>query len=202
MLQDCGCKLCIKMNISIFLFKVFLLIWSMPAFAHDDESLTRVLGHPGVIILMRHSETDPGVGDPPGFQVDDCKTQRNLSQQGIAQANRFGRWLDRHNFYPDRVRSSQWCRCIDTANAAFGNRIKVTSWSALNSFFQGHGNRTAQLKEARETALKIRSGFEVWVTHQVVISALTDRNLAMGEFVVVKAQTNGFLEVLGQWKVH
>jgi hypothetical protein len=58
------------------------------------------------------------------------------------------------------------------------------------------------LKEARESALKITSGFEVWVTHQVVISALTDRNLSMGEFVVVKAQPNGFLEVLGQWKVH
>jgi hypothetical protein len=95
------------MNISIFLLNFFLLIRSTPALAYDDESLIRALGQPGVIVLMRHSETDPGVGDPPGFQVDDCRTQRNLSQQGIAQADRFGRWLERHNFHPHRVRSSQ-----------------------------------------------------------------------------------------------
>ena len=188
------------MNFTRFWF--FLLIWSTPALSHADENLLRAIAQPGVIILMRHSETDPGFGDPPDFQIDDCKTQRNLSQQGIAQAERFGRWLQQHKLHPHRVRSSQWCRCIDTANAAFGDRMKITSWSALNSFFQGQGNRTAQLNEARFKALKITTGFEVWVTHQFVISALTDTNLAMGEFVVIKAQSDGFWKVLGRGRVN
>jgi len=72
----------------------------------------------------------------------------------------------------------------------------------MNSFFQGQGDRLAQLNEARETASGISSGFEVWVTHQVVISALTDKNLAMGEFVVIKAQSNGLIEVLARGQVN
>jgi phosphohistidine phosphatase SixA len=190
------------MHMSITVLRFFLGVWFLPTLAHADENWLRAINQPGVIILMRHAQTYPGFGDPPGFQMDDCKTQRNLSQQGIAQARRLGRWLEQHQLHPQRVRSSQWCRCIDTAHAAFGQRIKVTPWSALNSFFQGQGDRLAQLNEARETASGISSGFEVWVTHQVVISALTDKNLAMGEFVVIKAQSNDLIEVLARGQVN
>ncbi|MFM7699028.1 MAG: histidine phosphatase family protein [Limnohabitans sp.] len=186
----------------IFLLRFYLCIWSIPSIAHVDENVLLAISQPGVIILMRHSETDQGFGDPPGFQIDDCKTQRNLSKKGIAQAYRFGRWLEQKNLRPNKVRSSQWCRCVDTANAAFGNRIKTITWSALNSFFQGHGNLSAQLNEAHDKALEITTAFEVWVTHQVVISALTDSNLATGEFVVVKPQSDGIWRVLGRGRVN
>lgn len=186
------------MPIAIFLLSFVLLTGSTPALAQVDASLLQAIGQPGVIILMRHSETEPGYGDPPGFQIDDCKTQRNLSKQGLVQAGSFGRWLEKNNLHPTRVRSSQWCRCVDTANAAFAHRLQVTTWSALNSFYQGQGNRSAQLSEARLAALEITSGFEVWITHQVVISALANKNLAMGDFVVVKAQSDGSFRALSQ----
>jgi len=68
------------MHMSITVLRFFLGVWFLPTLAHADENLLRAINQPGVIILMRHAQTYPGFGDPPGFQMDDCKTQRNLSQ--------------------------------------------------------------------------------------------------------------------------
>ncbi|MGA0898213.1 MAG: histidine phosphatase family protein [Burkholderiaceae bacterium] len=183
---------------SIWVLLVCALGWSLPAVGSVDERLLAALREPGVVILMRHAQTEPGFGDPPSFRVDDCSTQRNLSPEGLAQSERFGRWMQSHGLRPTRVRSSQWCRCLDTARAAFGPQMRVEPWTALNSFFQGHGNRDAQLAEARAVAAQIRTGLEVWVTHQVTISALTGSSVSMGEFVVARPGANGQLVVLGR----
>jgi len=148
------------------------------------------------LLLIRHALTQPGLGDPPGFQINDCSSQRNLSEEGRAQARRIGAWCCRHGLKPSAVRSSQWCRCLDTAKEAFaeqnvGYAMSVTPWPALNSFFQGQGDRAAQLKEATRAARRLvaaRSGqFEVWVTHQVVITGLTGRFNSMGEMLIADA---------------
>jgi phosphohistidine phosphatase SixA len=176
--------------------------WSVPAVGSVDEHLLAALREPGLVILMRHAETEPGIGDPASFRLNDCSTQRNLSREGLAQSERFGQWMQSQGLRPTRVRSSQWCRCLDTARAAFGNRVTVEPWTALNSFFQGHGNRDAQLAQARAAAAQIQSGLEVWVTHQVVISALTGSYVSMGEFVVARPGANGQLTVLGRGLVN
>ena len=141
------------------------------------------------VVLIRHAETVAGIGDPPGMRLDDCSTQRNLSEQGRAQAARMGRWFRDRRLTPTHVRSSQWCRCLDTAREAFGSEIPTIPWPALNSFFQGQGDRGSQIREAaamaRSLAMRRSYGqFEVWVTHQVVISALTGYSPSMGEMVV------------------
>lgn len=164
----------------------------------DDPAVLSALREPGAIVLIRHAQTVSGIGDPAHFRLDDCSTQRNLSQEGLTQSARFGRWLVSRGLRPNRVRSSQWCRCLDTATAAFSGAIEVEPWSALNSFFQGHGNRDAQLAAAKAEVARNRGGLEVWVTHQVVISSLTGSSVAMGEFLVVKADTSGQLQVLGR----
>lgn len=164
------------------------------------QSYSDALQEGRCVILIRHALTTPGVGDPPGMRLDDCSSQRGLSAEGRAQSRRLGQWFRTHGFRPQAVRSSQWCRCLETARGAFHQRensspVAITPWTALNSFFQGHGSRDQQLKDAMSAASTVyerskRGEFEVWVTHQVVISALTGYSCAMGEMIVVQRESS------------
>jgi len=110
--------------------------------ARADEDAWRTVAAGGCAILLRHARTTPGIGDPPGFRLDDCSTQRNLSDAGRAQARRFGHEFERRGIRVDEVRSSRWCRCLDTARLAFP-RQAVEPLEALDSFFaDGTAGRT------------------------------------------------------------
>jgi len=138
----------------------------------------------GVAVLLRHAATEPGIGDPPGFRLGVCATQRQLSEQGRAQSQRIGAWFSARGLAPAEVRSSAWCRCLDTATLAFG---RARAWTALNSFFGDRSAESGQSAELRKALGKLPAqGFEVWVTHQVNISALTGVSPGMGEAVVVR----------------
>ncbi|UCE32489.1 MAG: histidine phosphatase family protein [Burkholderiales bacterium] len=138
----------------------------------------------GCGIMIRHALTVPGIGDPPEFALGDCSTQRNLSDAGREQSRRIGRWFRDNDLQPRHVYSSQWCRCRDTASLAFGEYTELT---ALNSTFaERSGNREPQTRALRAVLGEIPDGrFDVFVTHQVNISALTGRGASMGEGVVV-----------------
>lgn len=138
----------------------------------------------GVIVLMRHTQTLSGTGDPPGFRLDSCDTQRNLSAHGRTQAVRIGQAFRDAQVRVDEVRSSAWCRCVDTAELAFG-RHRV--WPPINSFFQ-QGDREGQTAKAMHS-LRSHQGPPnlVLVTHQVNISALTGVFPAMGEVLLTRA---------------
>lgn len=140
----------------------------------------------GCVLLLRHAQTVPGIGDPPEFQLGRCETQRNLSDAGRAQAQRIGHWLGTRQLVPRAVRSSAWCRCTDTAQLALGTH---EVWPALNSAFGDRLDQpdaSATLRAALQR-LPVRQ-FEVWVTHQVNITALTREVPAMGEGLVVDGQ--------------
>ena len=140
----------------------------------------------GGVLLVRHASTEPGLGDPPGFTLGQCQTQRNLSETGRAEARAMGAWFLRHGLQPQAVLSSQWCRCLDTARMALG---RVDPWPALNSTFAGQGQPHRQLDELRERLRRLPAGtLEVWVTHQVIMTALTDAYPAMGEGFLVDRQ--------------
>lgn len=142
----------------------------------------------GVAVVMRHALA-PGTFDPPGFRLDDCATQRNLSDDGRAQARRIGAWFTAQGLVPEAVRSSPWCRCIDTAQLAFG---RATPWAALASVINDRDRSAPQTAELRAALAGIRPGrFEVWVTHQVNISALTGEYAESGGAVVVQASPDG-----------
>ena len=136
-------------------------------------------------LLWRHAQTTPGVGDPPGFQLNVCSTQRNLSDEGRAQARAAGEWFRTRSLHPRAVRTSAWCRCKDTAELAFGAH---EVWTPLNSTF-GIGDAAGRGRQALLERLgRIPAGaFEVWVTHRVNITALTGEVAAMGEAVAVDA---------------
>lgn len=88
--------------------------------------------------MLLHRAAEPGIGDPPGFRLGVCATQRQLSEQGRAQSQRIGAWFSARGLAPAEVRSSAWCRCLDTATLAFG---RARAWTALNSFF---GDRSVE----------------------------------------------------------
>jgi len=150
----------------------------------------------GLVVMLRHAITEPGIGDPPGFRLDDCRSQRNLSAEGRLQAQRLGERLAAQGLRPTRVRSSRWCRCLDTARLAFGS---VEPWPALDSFFDDRSGEPAQTAQLREALVALAPGeVQAWVTHQVNISALTGEGTAMGEALVLRGerQRDGSVRVL------
>ncbi len=137
----------------------------------------------GNVLLMRHAQTEPGIGDPPNFRIGECSTQRNLSDVGREQSKRVGAAFAREKIALDEVRSSAWCRCVDTAELAFGRH---TVWPPLNSFFQQNGRepQTLEVLQALKTFQAPRN--LVLVTHQVNISALSGAFTAMGEMLLTR----------------
>jgi phosphohistidine phosphatase SixA len=152
----------------------------------------------GVLILMRHASTEPGTGDPPGYRADDCRTQRNLSAQGRAQAQRFGEMLAARGVRPAVVFSSARCRCIDTGTLAFP-AVPISPLPALDSLFPDHSREPVQTADLRAALMRISpSGVTVWVTHQINAAALTGEYLGMGEALVIRPEGAGKFRVLGR----
>ena len=142
----------------------------------------------GCALLLRHAQTDPGVGDPPGFRFDQCSTQRNLSGPGREQALRIGEALRRRGIVFDEVLSSRWCRCVDTARlVAPAPRTRI--FEPLNSTFNDRALEPAQSEALRQYLASLRAPRRaLLVTHQVNISALAQAFVAMGEGLVVRVE--------------
>ena len=148
------------------------------------------------VILIRHSLA-PGSGDPSGFQIKDCKTQRNLSKEGIDQSKKIGKLFKINQIKIDQVLSSQWCRCKDTAKFAFKN---YKEFSALNSTFQPPYDKNAR-KQIRELKNYIKNwkgngSNLVLVTHYVIITAITDTVPRSGEIVIIDKNFNTLSTIL------
>lgn len=161
-------------------------VWAQAANTGAPADLTRLWRREGGVLLIRHAATEAGLGDPPGFVLGQCSTQRNLSEAGRKASRGLAAWMQAHGFKPDAVRSSQWCRCQDTARLAFG---QYEDWPALNSTFAGQGDASAQLRALRERLLAMPAGrTEVWVTHQVIMTGLTSAYPGLGEGFLVDRQ--------------
>jgi phosphohistidine phosphatase SixA len=136
------------------------------------------------IILIRHSLA-PGGGDPEGFKLNDCSTQRNLNQTGIDQSKKIGKLFKKNKIPISKVLSSQWCRCKDTAKYAFKN---YKEFSALNSTFRSpyDKNEKKQIKELKNYVGNWNGNGAnlILVTHYVIITAITDIVPSSGEIVI------------------
>lgn len=171
--------------------------WWAPARAQDAEAAA-LLARGGVVIAFRHALA-PGTFDPPGFRLGDCSTQRNLSDEGRAQARRIGAWFAARRLVPARVRSSPWCRCVDTAQLAFGGAER---WPALGSPRAGTESTNAQsladLRAALAAAARTPGRFEAWVTHMFVLADLVGGSTASGEGLVLGVAADGAPRVLAR----
>jgi broad specificity phosphatase PhoE len=157
-----------------------LLLLPAPGFA--DEALWRLLAGGGQVILMRHTVTTPGAGDPPGMTLDDCSTQRNLSEEGRAHARRIGEQFRKRRIPVERVLSSPWCRCLETARLAFG---EAEVWGALGNLFGRYENRERQVAEMKNIISRTTKDNLVLVTHGSTILALTGVSPGTGEMVLL-----------------
>ena len=161
-----------------------------------DDAVAERLREPGAVLLIRHALA-PGIGDPDGFRLDDCATQRNLNDEGRQQARAIGDWLRGRGIAQARVYSSQWCRCLETA--ALLDLGPVTELPALNSFFEHPAERDGRLAELRRfLATQPRDGGPiVLVTHQVTISAVSGTFADSGTGVLMALGEGGRLERIG-----
>lgn len=151
---------------------------------------------PGNLALIRHALA-PGNFDPPGFRLDQCSTQRNLSAEGRAQAARIGDLFRANGIATASVHSSQWCRCLDTA--ALLRLGDVTPQPLLNSFAQNNDRATEQVPAVKAWIAGLDLARPtVMVTHQVVITALSDVFPASGEIVVMRRDADGRLVTRGR----
>lgn len=174
----------------------FLALLGLPDTARGNEALWGLLKSGGHVVVIRHASTVPGFGDPPGFRLDDCATQRNLSDAGREESGRIGAAFRDRGVPVGRVLSSRWCRCLDTARLAFGT---AGPWAPLDSFFDDRSREQEQTRQVRELIGKRPlSGNLILVTHQVNITALTGIFPGQGEMVILTPSGNGDFRTAGR----
>lgn len=170
----------------------------LPISAQANEATWQALKEGGLVILMRHSLA-PGIGDPPGFVLEQCETQRNLSAAGRAQAQAVGRAFRARNIPIAAVYSSRWCRALDTADLMALGPVEPTPW--LDSFFRGQGDQGLITQTAQEQIAAWQgAGNLLLITHQVNITALIGGGVGSGEMIVLRPTVDSF-QVVGRLSV-
>lgn len=165
--------------------------------AAADRDLWQRLQDGGYVLLIRHAATHPGIGDPPGFRLAVCSTQRNLSDRGKREAHALGEAFRRRGIPLGPVLSSRWCRCLDTARLAFG---RVEQAPMLDSMFRdSEAEARAKVREVldKTDAWRGNKANLVLVTHDVNIRALVNEYVAQGEIVVARPGPDR-LDVVGR----
>jgi phosphohistidine phosphatase SixA len=181
---------------------IFSLIFTLSAqasFAKELAIWDKLQGTSpkGYVLLLRHSLA-PGVGDPENFKVNDCSTQRNLSEVGRQDAQDVGAWLARRQIKIARVESSRWCRAKETAQLL--NLGKVRLNRNLDSLFQESDlpNHPQTIKVRKQIVdHRNKKGLMILVGHFVNIAALTNTGVDSGEGVLVRADSKGVIRVVG-----
>ena len=168
------------------IFKLFLLIIISLVFSNQvfsEDKILESLKGGGKIIFIRHAYA-PGGGDPENFNINDCSTQRNLNYEVISQSKLIGEFFKAKKIKIDKVLSSEWCRCKDTAKFAFND---FETFDALNSFYSANfaKNEKIQIENLKKFIKNWKSNKNlVLVTHYVVISSMLNVAVSSGEIVV------------------
>lgn len=74
----------------------------------------------GYVFYMRHAVTRLDQEDRQPVVLDDCTTQRNLSDEGKRQARAIGAAFQKIRIPVGKVVASPFCRTLETARLAFG----------------------------------------------------------------------------------
>ena len=145
------------------------------------------------VLFIRHAIA-PGFGDPDNFVINQCNTQRNLDAVGRSQAISLGQKLKQSNIVVDKVYSSYWCRCIETAELL--QLGVVEKFAGLNSFFEEHADRNQTLQLLQEKLEELnQNSLTLMVTHQVVIQAVTGMGVSSGAVVAYNTRTHKAVRV-------
>lgn len=165
------------------------LIGAGTAGVRADEAGLRAAVSGGSVIMIRHGLTTPGTSDPLGFKLEDCATQRNLIDEGREESRRLGRLFRNHGVKIDRVLSSEWCRCIETAELIGAGQVEKSV--ALNNLFGRPQNREAQVRAMRNLIESWTGpGNLLLVTHGANMGALMGINPETAAGVVLQPAPN------------
>ena len=190
----------LNMSVCIIFFLNIISIFFISTFANATElTLEEYTSNPfGNVIFLRHTLA-PGFdakGDPDKFNIDDCSTHRNLNSVGIDQAIELGKIISESGIIFQKIYSSQWCRCMETANLL--KLGKVFPEVSLNSGFRGIYKKEISLAKLSKLLdeLKNKDGLFLMVTHYGTISAVTGIVVDSGGAVAYNAKTNSSMEIL------
>ena len=167
--------------------------------AGDSEEAWAALVKGGHVALIRHGNAPPGYGgDPPGFKIDDCKTQRNLDEQGRGEARALGEAFRNRGVRVDRILSSPWCRCLETARLMELGPVESVMAVASSDRSPESLQRLVVLKQI--IADWRGPGTLVVVTHAFTVRALVGIMPEQAEAVVVRPRLDdeAGLEVVGR----
>ena len=171
---------------------IFWTLTSLWAMGPAHAGLAQDLQDGQHVLLMRHADA-PGYGDPAGYVLGQCATQRNLGDAGRKQAQTIGAWLGQQGIASAQVFSSPWCRCLDTARLL--NKGTVKTEASLGSFFDNMALEKKQTKalEAfiQNELAKAPKAPLILVTHHVNIQAYTGKVVGVGDMVLVKVNPKG-----------
>jgi len=160
------------------------------------EAAWSLLAQNGSVAAIRHARTSGAAGDPAGMRLDDCGTQRNLTEQGRAEATMMGKQFRAHGVAVTAVLSSQWCRCLETARLAFG---RAEAWAPLNNLYGKREREAAQTAEVRRRVAGWKGpGTLVLVSHGSMIGPLTGAYPGEGEVIVLRPDPDKGLRVVGR----
>jgi phosphohistidine phosphatase SixA len=152
------------------------------AVADDTREAWVALVNGGHVALIRHGNAPPGYGgDPPGFKIDDCATQRNMDEKGRAQSRAVGEAFRQHGVRVDKILSSPWCRCLETARLLALGPVENTGAVAASD---KSPERLAALKQI--VAAWRGPGTLVVVTHALTVQALVGIMPGQAETVVIR----------------
>ena len=179
-----------------YIILIIFLILTNGIKADIETHVLKNLKNGGNLIFIRHAYA-PGGGDPDNFDLNDCSTQRNLSETGREQAKKIGKFFHENQIPIYKVMSSEWCRCKDTAQIAF-KRFETKDF--LNSFFSEKfsKNRTKQIEDLNKYIDRWdRNKNLVFVTHYVVINEVLNYAPSSGEIVIsdIKFKKKGNIEI-------
>ena len=174
------------------------ILTAAPASAAEIDEWRDLSGQRGVVVLMRHALA-PGGGDPAGFRLGDCRTQRNLSREGRQQARAIGAAIERSAIDINAVLSSPWCRAKDTARLLDVGPVRTkqylgSTFTAPQSVSDARETRTRRLI----TSHRSKDGVLFLVGHYANIMDLTGEAVNSGESLIVRMNPQGDLQVLGR----
>ena len=176
------------MNPRLFVFVVCMMAGATVSMAvQATEAAWARLATGGYTVLMTHADA-PGIGDPPFFELDDCTTQRNLSDRGRQQARRWGVRFAARAVSISRVYASNWCRTLETAENAFRD-ADIEATEALDLV---EDDPAAHNGDALEIITAFRGpGNQVLLTHPENVEALTGIRPRTGEAIIVAPARGG-----------
>lgn len=173
------------MPLRFLVLALCMVLFASFATAQEADPLA-ALRQGTAVALIRHA-TAPGSGDPANLRLGDCSTQRNLSEAGRSEARAIGERLREAGIAEAQVYSSQWCRCLETAELL--GLGEVEPLPILNSFFSDRSRGPGQTEALRRQIAEPADGPpRIFVTHQVNISALAGVFPRSGEIIVISAE--------------